>query len=53
MNATLLSVKKYEKDFNKDLIDRFANTYRFCNEDINIFILLLRKGISPYQNMDN
>ena len=37
--------KNYEKDFNKDLIDRFSNTYRFCNEDINKFILLLRKGV--------
>ena len=37
--------KNYEKDFNKDLIDRFSNTCRFCNEDINKFILLLRKGV--------
>ena len=44
---------EYKKIYNKDLINRFANTYRFCNEDINKFILLLRKGISPYQNMDN
>ena len=25
--------KKYEKEFNKDLIKRFANTYEFCNGD--------------------
>ena len=37
--------KRYEKDFNKDLIDRFSNTYRFCNEDIHKFILVLRKGV--------
>ena len=37
--------KNYQKDFNKDLINRFANTYEFCNEDINRFILLFRKGI--------
>ena len=35
--------RNYMKDFNKDLIDRFANTYEFCNKDINKFILLLRK----------
>ena len=40
--------KNYQKDFDKYLINRFANTYRFCNEDINKFILLLRKGVYPY-----
>ena len=45
--------KTYEKDFNKDLINRFANTYRFCNEDINKFILLLRKGVYLYEYMDS
>ena len=40
---------KYEKDFNKDLINRFANAYRFCNEHINKFVLLLRKGVYPYE----
>ena len=32
--------KNYERDFNKELIKRFANTYRFCNKDLNKFILL-------------
>ena len=35
----------YEKDFNKELIKRFASTYEFCNKDLNKFILLLRKGV--------
>ena len=26
-----------------DLIKKFPNTYRFCNEDINKFVLLLEK----------
>ena len=39
--------KNYKKDFNKELIKRFANTYEFCNKDINKFILLLRKGVYP------
>ena len=33
------------------LIKRFANTYEFCNGGINKFILLLRKGVSPYEYM--
>ena len=43
----------YEKDFNKELIERFASTYEFCNKDLNKFILLLRKGVYPYKCMDN
>ena len=45
--------KNYEKDFNNELIKRFANTYEFGNEDINKFILLLRKGVYPYEYMDS
>ena len=37
--------KNYEKDFNKELIKSFANTYKFCNNDLNRFIMLLRKGV--------
>ena len=44
--------KNYKKDFNKELIKRFANIYEFRNEDINKFILLLRKGVYPYEYMD-
>ena len=43
----------YEKKFNKELIKRFVNTYRFCNKDLNKFILLSRKGVYPNQYMDN
>ena len=43
----------YKKDFNKELIKRFASKYEFCNENLNKFILFLRKGVYPYEYMDN
>ena len=32
---------------------RFPNTYRFCNEYVNKFILLLRKCVYLYEYMDS
>ena len=43
--------KNYEKIFNKELIQRFVNTYEFCNGDLNKFIFLLRKGVYRYEYM--
>ena len=43
----------YKKKFNKDLIKKFKNTCSFCNNDLNKFILLLRKGVYPYEYMDS
>ena len=45
--------KKNKKDFNKELIKRFANIYESCNGDINKFILLLRKEVYPHEFMDS
>ena len=44
--------KNYKKDFNETLIQEFANIYEFSNEYLNKFILLLRKGVYPYEYMD-
>ena len=45
--------QRYKKKFNKELIKRFASTYNFCKNDLNKFILLLRKGVYPYKYMEN
>ena len=44
--------KDYEKEINKELIERFASTYKFCNNDLNKFVVLLKKGVYPYEYMD-
>ena len=35
------------------MIEKFPNTCKFCNADINKFILLLRKGVYPYEYIDS
>ena len=42
----------YRKKINKDLIKKLKNTYSFCNNDINKFVSLLRKGVYPYEYVD-
>ena len=44
--------QRYIKKFNKELIKRFDSTYEFCNNDLNKFVLLLRKGVYPYEYAD-
>ena len=44
--------EEYEKEINKELIERFANTYKFCDNNLNKFIMLLRKGAYPYEYID-
>ena len=35
------------------LIRKFPSVYQFCNGDLNIFTLLLQKGVYPYKYMDS
>ena len=43
----------YKKKFNKELVKKFKNTFSFCNNNLNKFILLLRKGVYSYEYMDS
>ena len=36
-----------------DLIEKFPRTYKFCNDNPNKFVLLLRKDVYPYEYMDS
>ena len=45
--------KSYQRKFDEKLKQRFYNTYKFSNHDNNNFILLLRKGVYPYEYMDD
>ena len=41
--------KKLNEEFKKKL----KNTFKFSNNDIHKFILLLRKGVYPYECIDD
>ena len=36
----------------KPLIQKFPSVYQFCKGDLNKFLLLLRKGVYPHEDMD-
>ena len=49
-----LSCKKnYLNKLDEELKKKFKNTFNFSNKDSNKFILLLRKGVYPYEYMDD
>ena len=49
----LPSNKDYSNKLDEKVKKRFKNTFKFSNNDINKFILLLRKGVYPYKYMDD
>ena len=44
--------KNYLNRIDEELKKRFKNTFNFSNNDINKFILLLRKSVYPYEYMN-
>ena len=44
--------KDYSNKIDEELTKRFKNTFKFSSNDINKFILLLRKGGYPHEDMD-
>ena len=46
--------KNYSRKIDEELKTRFKNKFKFSNNDLNKFILLLRKeGVHPYEFMDD
>ena len=45
--------KNYQQKFAENLKEWFFNTYKFYNSDNNKFILLVWKGVYPYQCIDD
>ena len=43
--------KNCKKSFDEDLNQRFADTYGFCQGGISKLILILQKGVYPYEYM--
>ena len=44
--------KDYSNKIDEELKKQFKNMFKFSNNDTNKFILLLRKGVYPYECMD-
>ena len=45
--------KDYSNNIDEGLKNQFKNSFKFSNNDINKFILQLKKGVYPYEYMDD
>ena len=45
--------KDYSSKLDRELKKKFKNMFKFSNDDINKFILLLRKVVYPYEYVDD
>ena len=48
----MINKEEWKRPLNK-LIENFPSIYRFCEGDLNRFVLSLRKGVFPYEYMDS
>ena len=44
---------EWEEQLDHKLIENFPGVYEFCEVDLEKFVLLLRKGVCPYEYMDS
>ena len=51
-NKCLFCNNDYSNKLDEKSRKRFENTFKFSDNDINKFTLLLRKGVYPYEYMD-
>ena len=55
-NRLIYKCKECKEEWKRpinELIENFPSVYQFCNDDLNKFVLLLRKGVYPYECMDS
>ena len=45
--------KDYSNNIDKKFYKRFKSTFKFSCNNIHEFTLLLKKGVYPYENMDD
>ena len=48
-----LAMNFVQKKLDEKLKKKYKNTFKFPNNDVNKFILVLRKGVCPYEYMDD